>query len=146
MRLLRASMFAMIDIITLIPKNGVKKSFSFQAKASISSIPMRRMCLWRPIIKGMKIITGIQVCLIWQANFRSTKNGVNKSFSCETKASRTFIPMRRISLWCLILKKKDITIWIHVCPNWQINLNSKKWWKEKLFLWSQNVNVIYPIE
>ena len=46
-----ASMFVMFDRITLIPKNAGKKSFSYQAKASISSIPIRGMCLWFLIMK-----------------------------------------------------------------------------------------------
>ena len=32
-------------------KIGNKRSFSYETKASISLIPRRRMCLWRPIIK-----------------------------------------------------------------------------------------------
>ena len=60
-RLLCASMFVMIDRITLIQKNGGKKSFSYQAKASMSSIPTRRICLWHPIEKK-KINTCMQVC------------------------------------------------------------------------------------
>ena len=43
-------------------------------------------------------------------------------------------------------KEKKIAMWIHVCCNWQMNFNLKKWWKKKLFLWNQNINVIYPNE
>ena len=25
-----------------------------------------------------------------------------------------------------------------------MNFGSKKWWKEKLFLWNQSINAIYP--
>ena len=66
------------------------------------------------------------------------------SFSYETKASILFNPMRRLSLWCPILKRKEIAMWIHVCPNWETNFNSKKWWRDKLFLWNQSINIIYP--
>ena len=30
-------------------------------------------------------------------------------------------------------------MWIHVYPNWNIRFNN-----EKLFLWNQSINVIYP--
>ena len=43
-----------------------------------------------------------------------------------------------------IMKTKEITMWTRVCPNWQINFNTKKWWKDKLFLWNQSINVIDP--
>ena len=39
-RLIRASMFVMIDDTTLIPKNGARKSFSYQVKLSMSAIPI----------------------------------------------------------------------------------------------------------
>ena len=67
-----------------------------------------------------------------------------RSFSYETKSSMSFISIRRTSLWCPIMKRKEIIMWIHVCPNWQRNFDSKKWLKEKLFLWNQSINVIYP--
>ena len=41
---------------------------------------------------------------------------------------------------------KERRLLICVCLNWQSNFNSKKWWKEKLFLWNQGINVIYPNE
>ena len=44
------------------------------------------------------------------------KNDGKRSFSYETKASMSFIPMRRMSLWCSIMKRKEIAMWIHVCP------------------------------
>ena len=74
------------------------------------------------------------------------KNDGKKSFCYETKASMSFILMRRMSLWCPIMKRKKITMWICFCPNLWININSKKSWKEKLFLWNQSNNVFYPNE
>ena len=74
------------------------------------------------------------------------KNGHKGSFSYETKASMSFIPIRRMSLWFLIRKRKQIIMWIHVYPNWQMKFDSKKWWEEKLFLWIQSIDVIYPNE
>ena len=74
------------------------------------------------------------------------KNNGRRSFSYETKASISFIPIQRMTLWCPIMKTKEIIMWIHVCPNWPKNFNSKEWCKEKLFLWNQSNNVIYPNE
>ena len=50
-RFLCASMFVTIDEIALNPKNGGRKSFFYQSKASMSSFPMTRMFLWCPIMK-----------------------------------------------------------------------------------------------
>ena len=72
------------------------------------------------------------------------KNGGKKSFSYETKDPMSFIPTRRMSLWCSIMKKMEIIMRIRVCPKWQMNFKSKKWWKKKLFLWNQSINAIYP--
>ena len=83
--------------------------------------------------KKMEIIIWISVC----PNDKWTltlKNDGKRSFSFETKASMSFIPTRRLRLWCLIMKRKEITMWIRVYPNWVKKLSSKKWWKEKLFL------------
>ena len=74
------------------------------------------------------------------------KNNEKRSFCYETKASMSFIPMREMSLCCTMMKGKEITMWICVYPDWQMNFNSKKWWKEKLFLWNHSINIIYPNE
>ena len=37
-------------------KNGRKKSFRYETKASISLIPIRRMCLWYPIVEQRRLI------------------------------------------------------------------------------------------
>ena len=73
------------------------------------------------------------------------KNGGEKKLFPWTEALMSFIPMRKISLWCPILKRKNIYMWICACLNWHMNFNSKKWLKEKLFLWNQSLNIIYPI-
>ena len=41
------------------------------------------------------------------------KNSGKRSLSHETKASMPVIPMRRMSLWFTIMKKKEIIMWIH---------------------------------
>ena len=93
------------------PKNGRKSSFFYEYKASISLIPMRRMCLWCSIMNVKEIIMSIRVCQNQQMSINS-KNGRNKSFSYETKASISFIPMRKLCLWCLIMKRKEVIMWI----------------------------------
>ena len=105
-------------------KIGNKKGFYYETKAPISLIPTRRMCLWFPIMKRKEIIMWIYVYPNWKMNFNS-KNGNKRSFSYETKASISFIPMRRTCLWCPINKWNEITIWIHVYPNWKTYFNSK---------------------
>ena len=92
----------------------------------------------RLLCESVFILIGIQTLI--------QKNGRMKSFSYETKASMSFILMRRMSLWCPILKRKEITVWIRVCPHWQTSFNYKKWWKEKLLFLNQRINVIHPNE
>ena len=60
----------------------------------------------------------------WNTNFNS-KIGNKRSFSYETKASISLIPKRRMCLWYLITKRKEIIMWIDVYPNWNLNFNSK---------------------
>ena len=66
----------------------------------------------------------IHVYPIWNTNFNS-KKGKKRSFSYDTKASISLIPTRRTCLWCPIMKWNEITIWIHVYPNWKMYFNSK---------------------
>ena len=79
-------------------KNGRKRSFSYETKASISFIPTRRMNLWCPIIERNEIVTWIQVYANWKMNF-SSKNGRKRSFCYESKASMSLIAIRRMCLW-----------------------------------------------
>ena len=44
------------------------------------------------------------------------KNYGKWGFSYESKASISFIPMSRMSLWYLIMKRKEIIMWIHLYP------------------------------
>ena len=110
-----------------------------------SFVPMSRICLRHPIINRKDIIMRIHVCPNWQTNF-NYKNNENWSFFYETKASMSFIPISRISLWCLNMKRKEIVMWIHACRNWHMNFDSRKWLKAKLFFWIESINVIYPNE
>ena len=94
-------------------KIGNKRSFSFGTKASISLILTRRTCLWCPIMKRKENIMWIHVYPNWNTNFNS-KIGNKRSFSYETKLSISFIPERRMCLWCPITKRKVIIMWIDV--------------------------------
>ena len=105
-------------------KFGRKRSFSFKTKASISFIPIKRMCLWCPIMKWNEITMWIHVYPNWKTYFNS-KIGNKKGFYYETKASISLTPMRRMCLWCPIMKRKEIIAWIYVYRNWKANFNSK---------------------
>ena len=61
------------------------------------------------------------------------------------KASISFILMLRMSLWCRVMKRKEIIIWIRVYPNWQMKIDSKIRWEEKFFLWNQSMNSFVQI-
>ena len=93
-----------------------------------SFTPTSRMCLWHLIMNRMKIIMQIRVCPNWHMKF-DYKNDGKWSFFVN-QSINLFIPMRRMSLWCLIMKRNEIILQIHVCPNWHTNSNSKtsgKW-------------------
>ena len=120
-------------------KNGRKKSVPYETKASKSFITMKRMLLRCPIMEWKDIIMWKHVYHNWKTNL-NFKNGRNCSFSYEAKASISFIQIRRMCLWCPIMKRKEINMWIHVHPNWQMNFDSKKWWDVKFFLWNQSIN------
>ena len=97
-------------------KNGNKRSFSLDTNASISLIRIRRTCLWCPIMKWNEIIVWNHVYPNWNTNLNPKKDN-KRSFSYDTKASRSLIPMRKKSLWCLIMKRNEISIRIYVYPN-----------------------------
>ena len=122
-RLLYESVYVLVDKWTLTLKNGGTRSFSYETKASTSFVPMRRMCLWSPIMKRKEITMWTLFIPIdkWTLTLKNNE----RSFSYLTKTLMSFTPTRRMSLWCQIMKRKAITIRIHVCSNWQINFNSK---------------------
>ena len=59
MRLLCEFVFVVIKRWTLILKNGEKKSFLNETKASMSFMPTRRISFWCPIMERKKIIMWI---------------------------------------------------------------------------------------
>ena len=102
--------------ININSENGRKRSFFYETKASISFIPMRRMCLMRQILKRKEIIMWICDSPNRRTNI-NCKNGRKRSFLSEAKVSISFILIRKMCLWCPIMKRKGIMIWIHVYPN-----------------------------
>ena len=105
-------------------KKDNKRSFSYDTKASISLIPMRRMCLWCPIMKRKEIIMWIHIYRNWKTNFNSSI-GNKRSYSYETKATISPIPVMRMCLWCPITKRKETTLWINVYHNLKTYFNSR---------------------
>ena len=102
-------------------ENSRKRNCSYETKALLSFIPMRRMWLWCLILKIKEIIMWIHIYLNRKTKINS-KNGRKWSFSYETNTSKSFIPTRRMWLWCPIMKRKEIIMWINVYPNWKTNL------------------------
>ena len=96
-------------------RNGRNRSSSSETKALISFIPIRKMCLWCLIMRRKEIFLWIHVYPNWKMNFNS-KNGSHRSFSYEAKAPISFIPMRRMCLWCLIMRRKEIIMQILFIP------------------------------
>ena len=134
-------------------KIGNKKGFYYEAKASISLIPSRRICLWFPIMKRKEIVMWIHVYHNWKTNLNS-KIDNKRSFSYETKASISLIPSRRMCLWFPIMKRKEIIMWMHVYPNWKMNINSKNGSKRSFshetkasisFILSSRMCLLHPI-
>ena len=80
----------------------------------------------------------------WKLNFNS-KNFKNSFFSCKTKSSISFIPMRRMCLCCLITKRKEIIMWIHVYPIEKGTL-IRKMVEGDVFFWNHRLNIIYSNE
>ena len=126
-------------------KNGRKRSFSHESKVSILFITIRRLCLWFAIMIRKEIIMWIHVCPNLQMNINS-KSGRKTSFSYETKASISIIPMEWMRSWSPIMNKMKIITWIRVCPNLKMNINSKNHRKRSFFLWIQSINIIYHNE
>ena len=105
-------------------KSGKKRSFYYETKASMSFIPIRRICLWFLIMKRKEIITWIHFYPNWWTNFESKKWWAVKFFLWN-QSLNSFILAKGMNLWCPIIKRKEIILWICVYPNWKMNFNSK---------------------
>ena len=62
------------------------------------------------------------------------KNGGKRSFFNKTKASMSFIPMSKMTIWYPIVKKKEDHYVNLSLSNKQMNFDSKKWSEDKFFL------------
>ena len=134
-KLLCESMFVRIDKRILTLKNGGKRSFSYETKASKPFIPISRMNLWCASWKEKILLCNSKFVPIETRSLIPKIEG-KRRFFYKTKDPMSFVLTRKMSLWCSIMKKKEIIMWICVCPKWQMNFKSKKWWKEKFFLWN----------
>ena len=119
-------------------KNCRKTTFSYETKHINIIYPIEDMCLWCLVMKKRENIMWIHAYLNWKTNFNS-KNGRETSFSYETKALISFILMSRVWLWCPILKRKEIIMWIYVYPNWKTNIDSKSG-RERSFSYETNTS------
>ena len=115
-RLLCEYVFIPIERWTLILKNGGKGSFSYETKASILFIPIRKMHLWCPVMKRKKIIARIRVYPNWLMKF-DPKKWWDVKFFLWNQSIYSFIRIRRISLWYPTMKTKEIVMWIRIYPN-----------------------------
>ena len=67
-------------------ENSEKQSFSCKSKSINIVYPNEKNMIVVPIIKGMEIITSIQVCLISWMNSNYKENGGKKIFSCKSRS------------------------------------------------------------
>ena len=86
-------------------------------KSFNSFIPISRMNLWCARIKRKEIIKWIHDYPIWQINFDS-KRWLEVKFFFWNPSINSFIPIRRMRLWCPIMERKKIIIWIHIYHIW----------------------------
>ena len=105
---------------------------------------MRRLCLWCPIVKRNVIIMWIHVYPNWQMKFDS-KKWWEETFFLWNQCINSFTPLRRMSLWHLIMNKMEIIIWIYVCPNWHMKFDYKNSGKWSFFMKPKH-QFIYPNE
>ena len=127
------SMFASFNVQNFDSKeNCGRKSFSWETKASKSCFPIKRMCLWCPIMKRMMIITRIQVYPIWGMNFDSKQNGGKKHF-LQNQSIKIMYPNEENMFMCLIMKGMEIIKKIKVYPIWWMNFDSKEKGRNKSF-------------
>ena len=74
-------------------------------------------------------------------NFDSKENGEKKLIL--RNQSINIIPMRRISLGCPIMKRKEIIIKMHVYLNLMINFDSKENGRKKSFCYKTEASISF---
>ena len=98
------------------------------------------------IVKEKEIITSIQVCLISWINISDKENAGKKSLFANSKHQYHVSHYREHD--CSAKNKKNGHYNKYLClPHFTNELYLYgKWWKEKLFLPNQSINIVYPIE
>ena len=94
-------------------ENGGRKSFSNKTKTSVHLPQWENEFMVPKHEKKKRLLCELVLILIGRWTL-IPKNSEKRGFSYETKASISFIPMTRMSLWCLIMKRKEIIMWICV--------------------------------
>ena len=107
-----ASMFVIVNGQTLIQKNGGQKSFSYKAKASMSSIPIRRMYLWCPITNKQDYY--VHPCLSWLTAKLDSKEMVErKAFLLNQKRQCHLYQWGECNYGTQLWKKRRL--FVHQC-------------------------------
>ena len=99
-----------------------------------------------PITKRIEIIMSIQVCLISWVNIIYRENGGKKSFSCKSKDQFHVLQWGEHDFSAQ--NKKNGDYYEYPCLSHFMNelRLQGKWWKEKLSLKIQRVNIVYSIK
>ena len=84
---------------------------------------MSRTNLWCPMIKWIEIIIWILFIPIEKRTL-ILKMAQREVFLIKPKP-QFIILVSRFNLWCPIIKRIEITMWIRVYPNWKTNFNSQ---------------------
>ena len=74
--------------------NGEREAFLANPMHQYHGLNEEKMIVV-PLTKRVEIIMSIQVCLISRLNINYEENGGKKTFSCESKASISYILMRK---------------------------------------------------
>ena len=89
-------------------KNGRKRCFPYETKASISFIPMKTMCLWCPIKKKRGLLCE-SIFVQIDKRILILKMVEIKVFLMKPKHNIIYLK-RRMCLQCPIMKRKDIAM------------------------------------
>ena len=89
-------------------KDGGKKSFLNEAKASMSFIPLKKMSWWCPIMKEKRGLLCESMFIPIDKETLILKTSRKRKFPHETKASMSFIPRSRMSFWQPIKTRKKV--------------------------------------
>ena len=100
---------------------------------------------WSAITKRTEINKSIQVCPISRWTLIIRKWWKEKLFLANQCINIVY-PNEINMIGVSITKRMEIIKSIQVCPISRWTLIIRKWWKEKLFLPNQSINIVYPNE